>query len=176
MKAREYLEQIRCTPDEIDDWLKDRVFRYDKYDPELGWVFRDALVKHGTDDSVSVYNFDGSGARRMMMHADQPCRINCYGDSMTGCDQVNDGETWEEMLAAHLCEPVRNYGIGGYSVYQSYRRMLREEKHTPAEYILFGIFTDFKYGKAGIDGISIKNSGHALAKDDTDFMGYRCYQ
>ena len=29
---------------------------------------------------------------------------------------MNDGETWQEYLAAHLREPIRNYGVGGYSV------------------------------------------------------------
>src|SRR5262249_58597382 len=56
--------------------------------------------------------------------------------------QVSDGETWQESLAAHLGEPVRNYGIGGYSVYQAYLRMLREEQRTPARCIIFNIFDD----------------------------------
>ena len=56
---------------------------------------------------------------------DRPCRMNTYGDSFTQCHQVSDGETWQEYLAAHLGEPVRNFGVGGYGVYQAYRRMLR---------------------------------------------------
>ena len=31
-------------------------------------------------------------------------------------------------MAATLGEPVRNFGVGGFSVYQAYRRMLREEE------------------------------------------------
>jgi hypothetical protein len=51
------------------------------------------------------------------MYADKKCRINTYGDSFTQCHQVSDGETWQEYLAAHLGEPVRNFGMGGYGAY-----------------------------------------------------------
>jgi hypothetical protein len=78
----------------------------------------------------------------MLAHAGEPCRINTYGDSYTSCEQVSDGETWQEALAAHLGEPVRNYGIGAYSVYQAYLRMLREEERAPARYIIFNVFHD----------------------------------
>jgi hypothetical protein len=53
------------------------------------------------------------------------CRVEAYGSGSTHGDAVADGETWAEMLAAHLNEPVRNYGAGDYSFYQTYRRMLR---------------------------------------------------
>ena len=33
-----------------------------------------------------------------------------------------------EYLAAHLGEPLRNFGVGGYGVYQAYRRLVREER------------------------------------------------
>lgn len=53
---------------------------------------------------------------------------------------MSDGETWEEYLAAHLQEPIRNYGVGGYSVYQAYRRMLKVEKQKSAGYIILNIY------------------------------------
>jgi len=34
------------------------------------------------------------------------------GDSFTHCDQVSDGETWQEFLASHIREPVKNFGVG----------------------------------------------------------------
>ena len=45
-------------------------------------------------------------------------------------------------VAAHLQEPVRNFGVGGWSVYQAYLRMLREEQSAPAEFIVFNIYDD----------------------------------
>src|SRR5256885_2648577 len=67
-------------------------------------------------------------SRTSIMYADRPCRINTYGDSFTQCHQVSDHETWQEYLAAHLGEPIRNFGMGGYGFYQAYRR--RSEEHT----------------------------------------------
>jgi hypothetical protein len=58
---------------------------------------------------------------------------------------VSDGETWQEILGAHLCEPIRNFGVGGYSVYLAYLRMKREEKRTPTKYIIFNIYDDDHY-------------------------------
>jgi hypothetical protein len=46
-------------------------------------------------------------------------------------------------LAAHLGEPIGNYGVGSYGVYQAYRRMVREEKTDHgAEYLIFYIWGD----------------------------------
>jgi hypothetical protein len=108
----------------------------------LGYLHIDREFPEGLDGAVCQYRYDKLDARRMFAHASEPCRINSYGDSYTSCEQVSDGETWQESLAAHLGEPVRNYGIGAYSVYQAYLRMLREEKRAPAQYIIFNIFHD----------------------------------
>src|SRR5208337_187967 len=43
----------------------------------------------------------------------------------------------------HLGEPVRNFGMGGYGVYQAYRRLVREEKTDhAANYLIFYIWGD----------------------------------
>ena len=95
------------------------------------------------DGSISTYSYVGEDGERIMSnYRDRPCRINTYGNSYTQCHQVSDNETWQEVLAAHLQEPVRNFGIGGWSVYQAYLRMLYEEERTPAEYIIFNIYED----------------------------------
>ena len=113
-----------------------------KYDEELGYLHIDRDFQEGLDGAVCRYRYDTLDARRMFAHAGAPCRINSYGDSFTSCEQVSDGETWQESLAAHIGEPIRNYGIGGYSVYQAYLRMLREEQRAPARCIIFNIFDD----------------------------------
>ena len=63
----------------------------------------------------------------MINYSDEECRIASYGDSFTQCHQVSDGETWQETLAAHIGEPIRNFGVGGYGVYQAYLRLRRTE-------------------------------------------------
>jgi len=115
-----------------------------RFDPELGYVFVTFTMRDGIDDSVSVYNYEPHGGHRRVVHyADQPCRINVYGDSYTQGQQVSDAETWEEVLSAHLREPIRNFGVGGYSVYIAYRRCLRTEAtDLAAENVILNIWDD----------------------------------
>lgn len=115
------------------------------YDAELGWVHSSSVRSNGVDGSKTFYHYESDGARKVIGFPDSPCRIHAYGNSFTHCDQVNDNETWEEYLAAHLQEPIRNYGVGGYSVYQAYRRMLKVERNNPAEYVVLNIWDDDHY-------------------------------
>lgn len=108
------------------------------YDSQLGYILGNSLPLEGIDTSCTISTTLPNGARTMFMYKDKHCRINTYGNSFTQCQQVSDGETWQEYLAAHLGEPVRNYGVGGYGVYQAYLRLLREEKtKNAAEYLVF---------------------------------------
>ena len=115
------------------------------FDPDLGWTLTDSVRSDGVGGSKTFYHYESDGARRVINSAGRPCRVHTFGDSYTHCDQVSDGETWQEYLAAHLQEPVRNYGVGGYSVYQAYRRMLRVEKQHPAEYVILNVYDDDHY-------------------------------
>ncbi len=142
MTAREYLERLRYTKDEVKQWLAEKAFPFAKYSSEFGWLLRSVRFRDGVDDSVNVYTFGPLDERITIHYQDQPCRINTYGNSYTQCHQVSDGETWQEVLAAHLQEPVRNFGVGGWSVYQAYLRMLKEERRAPAEFIIFNIYDD----------------------------------
>src|ERR1700722_7230530 len=146
MDAREYLKGLLYRRTDVDDWIAGRAFPFAKYDPELGYVHRDRMSRDGVDDSVSTYTYDKTTrARRTINAADVPCRISSYGDSFTHCDQVSDGETWQEILAAHLGEPIRNYGVGAYSVYQMYLRMKVEEARFPSKYVIMNIYDDDHY-------------------------------
>ena len=138
---KEYLNGIICTPEEVDDWLTRRSFSFGFYDPQMGFFLDNRSERHGLDESICFYNYAPGGVRKMFMYADQPCRINTYGDSFVQCEQVNDGETWQEVLAAHLCEPIRNYGTGN-SIHWAWLRMQREEARTPAPYIIFNVYED----------------------------------
>jgi len=142
----DFLGGLLYTRQEVDDYFAYRAFPFSRHSPEFGWLLRDAYFQDGMNNSVSVYHFaKPDGERLMSNYADKPCRINTYGNSFTQCHQVSDHETWQEVLAAHLQEPVKNFGIGGWSVYQAYLRMLKEEKRTPARYIIFNIYSDDHY-------------------------------
>ena len=145
-EVRAFLKEKLYTRQEVDDYFSDKAFPFAKHSPEFGWLLHDAFFKDGVNNSISTYQYKKpDGERIMSNYADKPCRINTYGNSFTQCHQVSDHETWQEVLAAHLLEPVKNFGIGGWSVYQAHLRMLKEEKRTPSEYIIFNIYSDDHY-------------------------------
>lgn len=132
-------------PQEIARYLNPKKPTILEFDPELGYLHRNHCIVDGIDDTKSAGTYDPRGKNRIMInYADQPCRINTYGDSYTQCAQVSDGETWQETLASHFREPIRNFGVGGYGVYQAYRRAMRMEakKDFAAEYIILNIWDD----------------------------------
>ncbi len=126
MTFEQYVRQNIPTTEEIDVFLHDR--SWVQFDGEVGYILGDYMPQDGVDGSLTISTVEASGARTSFMYKDQPCRINTYGNSFTAGNQVSDGETWQEYLAAHLGEPIRNFGVGGFGVYQSYRRMIREER------------------------------------------------
>lgn len=137
LKIREFLKSILYSREDVDDWLSGKRFVFWKFDPVVGYVETSRKCRHGVDGSVVTYTYDRKLlSRRAINYADNPCRINSYGDSYTHGAQVNDGETWPEILAAYFGEPIRNFGTSGFSVFQAYLRMKREEDRTPAKYII----------------------------------------
>lgn len=117
------------------------------YDADLGFVHAPAtLYGNGVMGTNTRTDYELDGARKLVNCIGSDSRIHTYGDSFTHCDQVNDGETWQEVLASHLQEPIRNYGVGAYSVYQSYLRMkkLRDAGNT-APYVVLNIYEDDHY-------------------------------
>lgn len=136
-----FLEGSAVAPSVIDRFLRGPSWA--RFDPVLGYVPGNYMPADGMDSSSSISTVQDNGARTSFMYAGKPCRINSYGDSFTHGDQVNDGETWQEYLAGHLGEPIRNFGVGGYGVYQSYLRLKREEATShSAPYLIFYIWGD----------------------------------
>ena len=123
-----YIRNSVPTKQMIDDFLNKEVLTWWQFDPEVGYILGNCLRNDGIDNSISFCSVQDNGTRASVIYADRPCRINAYGNSFTHCSQVSDYETWQEYLAGHLGEPVRNFGVGGHGVYQAYRRMLRNEK------------------------------------------------
>lgn len=127
----------------LDRFLDPKAQVWAKFDPELGYLLRNSFVRDGVDGCHTLARYQSTGQRQQVNFADQVCRINTYGDSFTQGHQVSDGETWQEILAAHFCEPIRNFGIGGFGVYQAYKRLLRNENTSlGASHIVFNIWGD----------------------------------
>ncbi len=124
---RDLLAAATLKREQVDRFLDPDAHNWAQYDNELGYTLKSSLQRDGVDGSSTIGRYAETGERQVVNFPDRPCRLNTYGDSFTQCHQVSDGETWQEVLAAHFGEPVRNFGVGGYGVYQAYRRMLRHE-------------------------------------------------
>ncbi len=126
---------------EIDVFLNE--MSWAQFDPDVGHILGSYMPRDGIDGSSTFSTSQSDGTRTSFMYKGQSCRINTYGNSFTQCHQVSDGETWQEYLAAHLGEPIRNFGVGGFGVYQAYRRMVREEQTDKgAEHVMLYIWGD----------------------------------
>jgi hypothetical protein len=163
----QYLRQSAVSKEVIDVFLRGPSWA--QYDPELGYILGNFLPQDGMDHSATISTVQANGARTSFMYAGRKCRINTYGDSFTQCHQVSDGETWQEYLAGHLGEPIRNFGMGGYGVYQAYRRLLREERTVHgAEYLILYLWGD--------DHIrSLLRCRHALTNRNWNVQGGRAF-
>ncbi len=143
--VKHLLHVAAYTKPEIDRILDKKHPAFIEFDPVLGYLLRDYIFRDGMDGTLNSYVYEPHGGHRKMVNfAGRPCRINTYGDSYTQCAQVASGETWQEILAAHFNEPIRNFGVGGYGVYQAYRRAMRTEaiKNLAAPYLVLNIWDD----------------------------------
>ncbi len=140
---REILRTTTYRPLDVEAVLDPKKVSWCTFDPEIGYIPRNVVLKDGMDFCHTTYTYERTGQRKMINYPDHPCRINTYGDSFTQSQQVSDDETWQERLAAHIGEPIRNFGIGGHSVFTSYKRAMKMEPgECSAEYILLVIYDD----------------------------------
>ncbi|MBC8869664.1 MAG: hypothetical protein H8E44_09620 [Planctomycetes bacterium] len=141
VSLEDFIRANVASKKEIDVFLHE--MSWAQFDPDVGYILGNYMPRDGVDGSSTFSTVQPDGARTSFMYKGKPCRINTYGNSFTQCHQVSDGETWQEYLAAHLGEPVRNFGMGGFGFYQAYRRMLREEQtDNSAEYVMLYIWGD----------------------------------
>jgi hypothetical protein len=147
MSESELIKEILRTTTyhtlDIEAVLDPKKVSWCSFDPEIGYVPRNVVLKDGMDFCHTTYTYEPAGQRKMVNYPDRPCRINTYGDSFTQSQQVSDDETWQERLAAHIGEPIRNFGIGGHSVFTAYKRAMKMEVGVcSAEYVLLTIYDD----------------------------------
>lgn len=139
----DYLNRSAVDRKSIDVFLDAERHSWAQFDPVTGYRLGNSIPRDGVDDSWTISTSQSTGARSAHLYVNRPCRLNTYGDSFTQCHQVSDGETWQEYLAAHLGEPIRNFGVGGFGLYQAYRRMVREEQTDhDSEYLILYIWGD----------------------------------
>ena len=138
-----YLRKSVVDKKTLDVFLDPKELSWARFDPITGYRLGNYMPRDGMDRSSTISTSRSNGARTAHAYVDKPCRINTYGNSFTLCHQVSDSETWQEYLAGHLGEPIRNFGMGGFGVYQAYRRIIREEQtEHRAKYLIFYIWGD----------------------------------
>ncbi len=137
----EYLRNSAVPKKELDIFLNENSWA--QFDPEVGYILGNYMPHDGMDNSYTLSTVMKDGKRTNHIYTDKPCRINTYGNSFTHCHQVSDAETWQEYLAGHLGEPVQNFGMGGFGVYQAYRRLIRREKlDKDSKYVILYMWGD----------------------------------
>jgi len=137
----EYLRKSAVPKKELDIFLYENSWA--QFDPEVGYIMGNYMPYDGMDNSSTLSTAMKVGKRTNQIYADKLCRINTYGNSFTQCHQVSDAETWQEYLAGHLGEPIQNFGMGGFGVYQAYRRLLRREKtDKDSKYVILYMWGD----------------------------------
>jgi hypothetical protein len=139
----DFLREAAVTRGTVDLFLDSNALTMFRFDPELGYTLKNNLSCDGMNSSRTIQTVSEKGTRGCGVYSHLPCRINTYGDSFTQCAQVSDYETWQAYLAGHLGEPIRNWGVGGFGAYQTYRRLLRTESSDEgAEYVILYLFGD----------------------------------
>ena len=102
-KIRDYLISIMPTREMVDQYVSVNDAGEASCVPRLGWVPRgQRKSRDGVGGTFAFFSYEKDRGRRVVNFPDRPSRIHTYGDSFTHCDQVSDGETWQEYLAAHL--------------------------------------------------------------------------
>jgi len=139
----EYLRSAVVERASIDLFLDPKRPSWAQFDPVTGYRLANFMPRDGLGESFTISTYRPDGARMPHMYRDKPHRIATYGNSFTQCHQVSDGETWQEQLAAHLGEPIRNHGVGGFGVCQAYHRLVQEEQtERGAEYVVLYLWGD----------------------------------
>lgn len=143
MDMNGYLKRSAWSTEDVDYFLDPASASWARFDADTGYALADVCIRDGIDGAHTFNTYRPDGARRMIHYADSPCRIDTFGDSFTQCHQVSDGETWQEVLAAHLGEPIRNFGVGGFGVYQAFCRMrVRAAAGDLTPFIILNIYDD----------------------------------
>jgi len=143
MDMHQYLAVSAWSTADVDYFLDPTTPSWARFDPETGYGLGNVSVRDGVDGAYTFNSYAPDGARRMARQDGRPCRIDTFGDSFTQCHQVSDGETWQEVLGAHLGEALRNFGVGGFGVYQAFCRIRRRADAAElAPFVVLNIYDD----------------------------------
>ena len=93
-------------------------------DELLGWnrqPFQSRRSTNSAGDFISI-SHGADGARNDSQKYDETL-IATYGDSFTEGDEVNNDETWQSHLEGLIGFEVKNFGVSGYGIGQSFLKL-----------------------------------------------------
>jgi hypothetical protein len=116
-----FFDPTRFSPaqDQLDDLAR-------SFDPDLGW---------------RTYHATPFGERPRPVTYDRAL-LSTFGDSFTYCDEVEDGESWQTLLAARLRADVYNFGNNAYGPDQAYLRFQQDFPRTRTPIVTLGFLIE----------------------------------
>lgn len=119
-------------------------------DPRRGWRHIPGARVHWTEEGNGYVTINSLGLRDPERTIQKPAgtyRIAVFGDSMTEAVQVNQDETFTQLLerrlrARGLNVEVLNFGVNGYSPLQGYLTFDLVGKAFAPDLVLHAVFTD----------------------------------
>jgi len=118
--------------------IKFNNFKEKNYNYELGWDKKKNLKNFDLIDGKKIfYSIDKNGYRKSS-HKTKTNTISTFGDSYTFCRQVNDTQTWQELISYNRKKFVSNYGVGNYGLDQAYLKFKKTKLNYKTKLIIFG--------------------------------------
>ena len=113
-------------------------FKNYNYNYYLGW---DKKPNSNNFDIINnrkiFYSIDKKGFRASKLKRRDNV-IATFGDSYTFCRQVNDTQTWQEIISYKIKKFISNYGVGNYGLDQSFLKYKKTKIHKETKIVIFG--------------------------------------
>ena len=126
-----YFDNIELSLENLSKNINDveKFFNEKNYSVNLGW-----------DNNLSN-NLNNIRAREDVKNQNKDKKFITFGSSFTWGDGVGNQETWQYSLSGKTNSYVANFGVGGYSIYQSLLKFKEFRKTSENfEYVILTIF------------------------------------
>ena len=113
-------------------------FKKNNFNYNLGWDKKPNFKNFDYLNKKKIfYSIDKKGFRSSAFK-NKYNKIISYGDSYTFCRQVNNNETWQEIISKYNKIFVSNFAVGNYGLDQAYLKYTLQGQNLKTEHIIFG--------------------------------------
>lgn len=113
-------------------------FKKNNYNYGLGWDKKSNSVNFDVNNKKKIfYSIDKKGFRSSKFKNNENT-IATFGDSYTFCRQVENSNTWQEILSKQKAQFIANYGVGNYGLDQSFLKYKKTKINKSTKIIVFG--------------------------------------